>query len=109
MNTNLLQQPYDAVPERSSRGATGAPRELAHFSYGHGLLYSVHFSENFKYNIAYIRFGRVNRIQDTRILKLKKTKSHQSPKHLFFIPRNFLPFYKVNIALLAPSRGKSDN
>ena len=38
LNTNLLQQPYDAVPERSSRGATGAPRELAHFSYRHGVV-----------------------------------------------------------------------
>ena len=36
MNTNLLQQPYDAVTERSSRGATGAPRELAHSSYRSG-------------------------------------------------------------------------
>ena len=61
-----------------------------------GLLYSVHFSENFKYNIAYIMFGRVNRIQDTRILKLNKYQVTSVAQISIFYSaqffENFLPF-----------------
>ena len=41
------------------------------FSIASGLYDPVQFSEHFEYNIAYIELGRIHRIQDTRILKLR--------------------------------------
>ena len=68
---SLARNPTVELPGEVHAARLARRENLPIFSIASCLFDPVQFSEHFEYNIAYIVLGRIHRIQDTRIPKLR--------------------------------------
>ena len=68
---SLARNPTVELPGEVHAARLARRENLPIFSIASCLYDPVQFSENFEYNIAYVGLGRIHRIQDTRIPKLR--------------------------------------